>query len=105
MRFAPTCSRMAAMSSSFVSKMALPICASRVVATAVVPSTITLKTTIEEAIYKAAPDLDGVALEDLSEVAQPQSKPLTFVPRRRKDSQDGQIAVHPTSNGLSAPTR
>lgn len=68
-------------------------------------STIALKTTIEEAIYKAAPDLDGVALEDLSEVAQPQSKPLTFVPRRRKDSQNGQSAVHPTSNGLSAPTR
>ncbi|HLX40914.1 MAG TPA: NifU family protein [Ktedonobacteraceae bacterium] len=74
-------------------------------------STITLKTTIEEAIYKAAPDLDGVALEDLSEVASVQSKPMMFIPRRRKDSkeglngQSGQIAVHPTSNGLSAPTR
>lgn len=71
-------------------------------------STITLKTTIEEAIYKAAPDLEGVALEDLSEVAPVQSQPMMFVPRRRKDSQNGQngqIAVHPTSNGLSAPTR
>ncbi|MEO8970460.1 MAG: NifU family protein [Ktedonobacteraceae bacterium] len=71
-------------------------------------STITLKTTIEEAIYKAAPDLEGVALEDATDAPQPQSKPMMFVPRRRKDSQNGHnehIAVQPTSSGLSAPTR
>lgn len=68
-------------------------------------STITLKTTIEEAIFKAAPDLDGVALEDATDAPQPQSKPMMFMPRRRKDSQNGHSAVQPTSSGLSASTR
>lgn len=61
-------------------------------------STITLKTTIEEAIYNAAPDLEGLEVEGVTD-ALPQSKPLMFVPRRRKDSQNGAL---PTSSGLSA---
>lgn len=67
-------------------------------------STVTLKTTIEEAIFKAAPDLDSVALEDATDT-QPQSKPVMFVPRRRKDGQNGHVSVQPASNGLTAPTR
>ncbi|HLJ35704.1 MAG TPA: NifU family protein [Ktedonobacteraceae bacterium] len=68
-------------------------------------STITLKTTIEEAIYKAAPDLEGVAIEDATDAPQPQSKPVMFMPRRRKDTQNGHNVVQPTSSGLSAPVR
>lgn len=49
-------------------------------------STITLKTTIEEAIYKAAPDLQGIEVDGavpLPQVATP-SKPITLVPTRRR---------------------
>jgi Fe-S cluster biogenesis protein NfuA len=42
----------------------------------------TLKSTLEEAIYKAVPDLEGLQVEDSGE-PRAQSKPLTFVPRRR----------------------
>lgn len=66
-------------------------------------SVSTFKTTIEEAVYRVAPDLDGLEIEGMSDV--PQSVPLKFVPRRRKDSQNGHIGVQPTSSGLSAPTR
>ena len=46
-------------------------------------STITLKNTLEEAIYKAVPDLDGLQVEGVSEPPR-QSLPLTYVPRRRR---------------------
>ena len=48
-------------------------------------STVTLKQTIEEAIYKAAPDLDGLQVEGVADPPR-QSVPVTFVPRRRKES-------------------
>lgn len=47
-------------------------------------STVTLKQTIEEAIYKAAPDLDRLQVEGVADPPR-QSVPVTFVPRRRKD--------------------
>lgn len=47
-------------------------------------STVTLKQTIEEAIYKAAPDLDGLQVEGVADPPR-QIAPVTFVPRRRKD--------------------
>ena len=52
-------------------------------------STITLKVAIEEAINKLAPDLNGLQVEGVTEPpTQPAkvSAPVTFVPRRRKDS-------------------
>ncbi len=47
-------------------------------------STITLKQTIEEAIYKAAPDLDRLEVEGVTEPPRATSMPVTFVPTRRK---------------------
>ncbi len=49
-------------------------------------STITLKLAIEEAIYKAAPDLDGLQVEGVVEPPRQQGRtlPVTFVPRRQK---------------------
>jgi Fe-S cluster biogenesis protein NfuA len=47
-------------------------------------SAITLKQTIEEAIYKAAPDLDGLEVEGVSDPPRVTSMPVTFVPTRRK---------------------
>lgn len=47
-------------------------------------STVTLKSAIEEAIYKAAPDLDGLQVEGVIDPPRP-GMPVTFVPRRRKD--------------------
>ena len=54
-------------------------------------STFTLKVAIEEAMNKFAPDLNGLQVEGVTE-PQPAkvSAPVTFVPRRRKDS------PHPT---------
>lgn len=49
-------------------------------------STITLKLAIEEAIYKAAPDLNGLQVEGVTEPPPRPGKPITFVPPRRKDS-------------------
>lgn len=48
-------------------------------------STITLKQTIEEAIYRAAPDLEGLQVEGVVEPPrQPgRAMPVTFVPRKR----------------------
>ncbi len=65
-------------------------------------STMTLKTTIEEAIYRAAPDLDGLEVEGVTDEPQVQSLPVKFVPRRRKDSPTAQKSALPTSSGLSA---
>jgi len=58
-----------------------------------VGSTVTLKMAIETAINKTAPDLNGLDVEGVTD--QPPepvkvSTPVTFVPRRRKDS------PHPT---------
>lgn len=49
-------------------------------------STTTLKLAIEEAIYKAAPDLDGLEVEGVSEPPPRSGIPMTFVPRRHKES-------------------
>jgi len=48
-------------------------------------STVTLKLAIEEAIYKAAPDLDGLQVEGVIDPPPRPGTPITFVPRRRKD--------------------
>src|SRR5579875_2607530 len=49
-------------------------------------STITLKQAIEEAVYKAAPDLDGLEVEGVVEPPHQTGRtmPVTFVPRRQK---------------------
>ncbi|HLI06258.1 MAG TPA: NifU family protein [Ktedonobacteraceae bacterium] len=49
-------------------------------------STITLRLAIEEAIYKAAPDLDGLEVEGVVEPPHQTGRtmPVTFVPRRQK---------------------
>ena len=49
-------------------------------------STTTLKLAIEEAIYKAVPDLNGLEVEGASDPPPRSAIPMTFVPRRRKDS-------------------
>lgn len=50
-------------------------------------STMTLKLAIEEAIYKAAPDLDGLEVEGVTDPPPRPGIPVTFVPpRRHKDS-------------------
>lgn len=49
-------------------------------------STMTLKSTIEEAINKAAPDLNGLELEGVAELPARPVTPVTFVPRKRKDN-------------------
>jgi len=46
-------------------------------------STITLKQTIEEAVYKAAPDLDRLEVEGVTDPPHVTSMPVTFVPTRR----------------------
>ena len=54
-----------------------------------VGSTITLKTAIEQAINKTAPDLIGLQVEGVNEPPRRPaavSTPVTFVPRRRKES-------------------
>ena len=47
-------------------------------------STITLKLAIEEAIYNAAPDLDDLQVEGVTEPPPRPSIPITFVPPRKK---------------------
>jgi Fe-S cluster biogenesis protein NfuA len=49
-------------------------------------STVTLKATIEEAINKAAPDLNGLEVEGVAELPARPVTPVTFVPRKRKDN-------------------
>ena len=49
-------------------------------------STMTLKLAIEEAIYKAAPDLDGLQVEGVTDPPPRPGIPVNFVPRRQKDS-------------------
>ncbi len=50
-------------------------------------STMTLKLAIEDAIYDAAPDLDGLKVEGVTEPPPRPGMPVTFVPpRRQKDS-------------------
>ena len=61
-------------------------------------STMTLKLTIEEAIYKAAPDLDRLEVEGVAEPPRRPGVPVTFVPtRRQKDSSPTPITEQ--SNG------
>ena len=56
-------------------------------------STITLKLALEEAIYKAAPDLDGLQVEGVTDPPPRPGIPIAFIPpKRRKEStmqQDG----------------
>jgi len=48
---------------------------------------MTLKLAIEEAIHKAAPDLDRLEVEGVTEPQRPPAIPVSFVPsRRQKDS-------------------
>jgi Fe-S cluster biogenesis protein NfuA len=47
-------------------------------------STVTLKATIEEALYRAAPDLDGLQVEGDVDPPPKRSMPITLVPRRQK---------------------
>src|SRR6202043_1366629 len=49
-------------------------------------STVTLKLAIEEAIYKAAPDLNGLQVEGVTEPPPRPGTPITFIPRRQKDN-------------------
>lgn len=49
----------------------------------------TLKLAIEEAIFKAVPDLNGLEIEGASEPPPRSAIPITFVPRRHKDSVPG----------------
>lgn len=72
-------------------------------------STITLKLAIEEAIYKAAPDLDGLQVEGVVEPPRQQGRamPVTFVPRRQpkadaqvEKDEDVWIVVEGVGNGL-----
>jgi Fe-S cluster biogenesis protein NfuA len=46
-------------------------------------SSITLKQFIEEAIYKAVPDLDRLEVEGVTDPPRVTSRPVTFVPTRR----------------------
>ena len=47
-------------------------------------STITLKLAIEEAIYKAAPDLNGLQVEGVTDPPpRPAATPIAFVPRQK----------------------
>lgn len=46
-------------------------------------STMTLKLAIEEAIYKTAPDLDGLQVEGVTDPPTRPGTPVTFVPPRR----------------------
>jgi Fe-S cluster biogenesis protein NfuA/nitrite reductase/ring-hydroxylating ferredoxin subunit len=46
-------------------------------------STVTLKSAIEDAIYKAAPDLDGLEVEGVTDPPARPGVPITFVPPRR----------------------
>src|SRR5213080_1437944 len=52
-------------------------------------STITLKLAIEEAIYKAAPDLDGLQVEGVTDPPPRPGIPVTFVPPRRHKESTG----------------
>src|SRR5881227_3765868 len=71
-------------------------------------STVTLKLAIEEAIYKAAPDLNGLQVEGVTEPPRRPGAPVTFVPpKRHRDSahstqQDGGWRVVEGLASLSA---
>jgi Fe-S cluster biogenesis protein NfuA/nitrite reductase/ring-hydroxylating ferredoxin subunit len=56
-------------------------------------STITLKLAIEEAIYKAAPDLVELQVEGVTDPPPRPGKPITFVPPRRRKN-DAQTTEH-----------
>lgn len=47
-------------------------------------STATLKTALEEAIYQAVPDLNGLEVEGASDAPPRTAIPMTFVPPRRR---------------------
>jgi len=47
-------------------------------------SAITLKQTIEEAVYKAAPDLERLEVEGVTDPPRATSMPVTFMPTRKK---------------------
>jgi Fe-S cluster biogenesis protein NfuA len=61
-------------------------------------SAITLKSAIEEAIYKAAPDLDELRVEGVNETPVRTGMPVTFVPpRRHKEKESSHVSsVFPT---------
>lgn len=51
-------------------------------------STSTLQSTIEDAIYKAAPDLDEIQIENVVELAGKSAQPARFVPPKRRKVQE-----------------
>ena len=55
-------------------------------------STMTLKSAIEEAIYKAAPDLDELKVEGVVEPPPRPGKPVAFIPPRRNKHNSGESA-------------
>jgi Fe-S cluster biogenesis protein NfuA/nitrite reductase/ring-hydroxylating ferredoxin subunit len=68
-------------------------------------STMTLKLTIEEAIFKAAPDLDRLEVEGVTDPPRPPARvgtPVTFVPpRRTKDGSTTSISSKDSGIGKS----
>ncbi len=67
-------------------------------------STHTLKRTIEEAIYRAVPDLDGLKVEGVTEPPpRPAGVPITFVPPRRNKEKTRPAAQDDQWQGESSP--
>ena len=65
-------------------------------------SAMTLKLTIEEAISKAAPDLDGLEVEGVSEPPRQPARmgaPVTFVPPKRQKEAASDASKEPSSGG------
>jgi Fe-S cluster biogenesis protein NfuA len=59
-------------------------------------STMTLKSTIEEAIYKAAPDVDSLEVAGVADLPhQPErvGTPVTFIPRKKDGSVTGSRSI------------
>lgn len=54
-------------------------------------SMATLKSAIEEAVYKAAPDLDELHIEGIGEPVPRTGIPVTFTPHRRKEQKKGDL--------------
>ena len=58
-------------------------------------STVTLKSTIEEAVFKAAPDLDRLDVEGVADPPPLVGAPVTFIPpRRKKDSAHSPVPIY-----------
>jgi nitrite reductase/ring-hydroxylating ferredoxin subunit len=60
-------------------------------------STITLKLAIEEAIFKAAPDIDRLEVEGVTEPPQRAGMPVAFIPPKRSKDKNGNRPPEPES--------